>query len=353
MEKDVALAQIKGYLSHLDTLGANDLFGLVNPLARCLTSNEADEVLNFGFDLLEEALGSEDGDGPWNDSLAPSLSCVEALAGYLWAGLARPSAADRWEHAHCVRNSLELDWQPLLSALAIRSSSVDPHPFVDRGLVFYEWHARQWLCIALARGAMETPLAVAPFLVFLEASAREKHVVIRHFASDALRRMNEVSALPTALLNIANSTNRPALAPEVYGSGEYMSVDDGVEDEEAADDDERYFFGIDIGPYWFAPLGRTFGLNEQSIERRARAALRSRMSLGPHHRSDDQRYKRGLFRGQGTTHSHGSMPEVEDSVVYQSYHAMMFVAGLLLETKPVRRRADEEENLFDDWLKGQ
>jgi hypothetical protein len=32
---------------------------------------------------------------------------------------------------------------------------------------------------------------------------------------------------------------------------------------------------------------------------------------------------------------------------------MLFVAGQLLETKPVRRRADEEEDPFDDWLKGQ
>lgn len=44
---------------------------------------------------------------------------------------------------------------------------------------------------------------------------------------------------------------------------------------------------------------------------------------------------------------------MEDSVVYQSYHAMMFVAGNLLETKPVRRRVDEDENPFDDWLSGQ
>jgi len=47
------------------------------------------------------------------------------------------------------------------------------------------------------------------------------------------------------------------------------------------------------------------------------------------------------------------MPEVEDGVVYQSYHAMMFVAGNLLVTKPVRRRVDEDENPFDDWLSGQ
>ena len=352
-EKDVASARIKGYLSQLDTLDAEDLFHLVDPLARHLTSDEADEVLNFGFDLLEEILDGKDGDGPWDDSLAPSSSCEEALASYLWAGLARPSAAERWEHTHCVRNCLELDWQSLLSALAARASSADPQPFVDRGLVFYEWHARQWLCLALARGAMDAPRAVAPFLAFLDSAAREQHVVIRHFASDALRRLNEVTPLPMDLLAIAKGANHSALATEIYARGECEIVDDDFSDGEAADDDERYFFGIDIGPYWFAPLGRVFGLNQRSIERRARAVLRDRISFGHRRRVDDQRYKRGLFRGRETTHSHGSMPGVEDCVVYQSYHAMMFVAGQLLETKPVRRCAYEKEDPFDDWLKGQ
>ena len=350
-ENDVAMARIKGYLSQLDTLDAEDLFHLVDPLARRLTNDEADEVLNFGFDLLEEVLEGEDGDGPWNDSLTAPSSCEEALAGYLWAGLARPSTAERWEHAHCVRNCLALDWQPLLSALATRAMSADPQPFVDRGLVFYEWHARQWLCIALARGAMDAPRAAAHFLAFLDAAAREQHVVVRHFASGALRSLNEVSALSTDLLDIANGANRPALPTEIYDRGEYEIVDDEALDGVAVDDD-RYFFGIDIGPYWFAPLGRVFGLNEQSIEQRALAVLRGRLSLG-HRRQDDQRYKRGLFRGRETTYRHSSMPEVEDVVVYQSYHAMMLVAGQLLETKPVRRRADEDEDPFDDWLSGQ
>lgn len=352
-ENDVAMARITGYLSQLDTLDAEDLFHLVDPLARLLTNDEADEVLNFGFDLLEEVLEVEDGDGPWNDSLMAPSSCDEALAGYLWAGLARPSTAERWEHAHCVRNCLELDWQSLLSALATRASSANPHPFVDRGLDFYEWHARQWLCLALARGAMDVPRAVAPFLAFLDSAAREQHVVIRHFAADALRRLNVVHPLPADLLAVANSANRAALGTEVYDRGEHQIVDDDASGDEAADNDEKYFFGIDIGPYWFAPLGRVFGLKEQSIERRARVVLRGRMSLGHRRRVDDQRYKRGLFRGRKTSHSHGSMPEVDDSVVYQSYHAMMFVAGLLLETKPMRRRADEEEDPFDDWLSGQ
>lgn len=352
LEKDVASARIKGYLSQLDTLDAEELFHLVEPLARRLTSEETDEVLNFGFDLLEEAFEGEDGDGPWNDSLAPPSSCEEALAGYLWAGLARPSTSERWEHAHCVRICLELDWQPLLSALAARALNADPQPFVDRGLMFYEWHARQWLCLALARGAMDAPRAVAPFLSFLAAAAREQHVVIRHFATGTLRRLNEVSALPKDLLDVVNRANQPGLPTQIIERGDYEVFDDQPSGGETLQDDDRYFFGIDIGPYWFAPLGRVFGLSERSIERRAMTVLRGRLSLG-HRRHDDQRYKRGLFRRKKTTYRHCSMPEVEDSVVYQSYHAMMFVAGNLLETKPVRRRVDEDENPFDDWLSGQ
>lgn len=353
VDKDVALARIRGYLAQLDTLDANELFYLMDPLALHLTSDEADEVLNFGFDLLEEALEEQEYDGPWCESLAPPSSCEEALAGYLWAGLAQPSTAARWEYAHCVRNCLELDWQPLLSALATYASGAEPRPFVDRGLVFYEWHARQWLCIALARGAMDVPRAVAPFLSFLDSCAREQHVVIRHFASDALRRLHEVQTLSPDLLAITNDVNRAALPTEVYGPEECTFVDDEAPDNEAMDDDEKYFFSLDIGPYWFAPLGRIFGLNQQAIEQRARVILRGRMSLAPIRGSDDQRYKRRLYQWRETSHSHGSMPKVEDLIVYQSYHAMMFVAGQLLETKPVRRRAYEEEDPLDYWLREQ
>lgn len=351
LERDVASARIRGYLSQLDTLDSSELFYLVDPLALHLTSDEADEVLNFGFDLLEEHLEEGDGDGPWKDSLAPSLSCEEALAGYLWAGLARPSTAERWEHAHCVRNCIELNWQSLLSALAARATDLDPHPFVDCGLIFYEWHARQWLCLALARGAMEAPQAITPFFEFLESAVKEQHVVIRHFAADALRRLNKVSELPRELLSIVTRINRPTLAAETYARGEHEFVDDDYSNGEI-EDDKQYLFSLDIGPYWLAPLGRVFGLNQQSIERRAHAVLREGMSIDNHRRVDDQRYRRGFFRGQETRHSHGSMPAVEDCLAYQAYHAMMLIAGQLLETKPIRHCVDDDENPFDDWLKG-
>lgn len=175
---------------------------------------------------------------------------------------------------------------------------------------------------------------------------------MRHFASDALRRLHQDSALPTDLLAIVNRANRPVLAVETDAHGD-RDVVDATSGADIAEEEEKYFFGIDIGPYWFAPLGRVFGLNQHAVERFARSVLRERMLLGSNRRVDDQRYKRGLYRGRETTHSHGSMPEVDDVVAYQSYHAMMLVAGKLLKSQPIRRRADEEENPFDNWMKGQ
>jgi hypothetical protein len=300
---EIAFAQIKGYLSQLDKLNAEDFFHLVQPLAQHLSSDEAEEVLNFGFDLLEDVLEDESGDGPWDISLAPLSSCEEALAGYLWAGLARSSSAERWEHAHCVRNCIELNWTPVLKAMASRASQRSPQPFVDNGLLFYEWHARQWLCIALARGAMEEPSAVEYFLPFLESCVREKHVIIRHFASKALKLINEVYELPSELFEIAQRANQPSMPIIHVERGKYRVVDD-EDSEEGISNDDKYLFGIDIGPYWFEPLGRIFGLSQQSIERRAREVMDGHMSRGMVRRRDDQRYIRGLFRSVNTSHSH-------------------------------------------------
>lgn len=117
-------------------------------------------------------------------------------------------------------------------------------------------------------------------------------------------------------------------------------------------DHEKYYFGIDIGPYWFAPLGRVFGINEDSVERRARQILRERMGVKFNHARDDARYKRKIFRDRNTSHSHGSLPRVDDLLAYNSYHAMMIVAARLLRTHPVGKNEDGPQNDFEEWLDG-
>jgi len=135
-------------------------------------------------------------------------------------------------------------------------------------------------------------------------------------------------------------------------TGWQQHVDDETSaTEEVLSDDEKYYFGIDIGPYWFAPLGRAFGLPEHALERRARRALRQRMGWrGRSGWQEDARYRRRIFGEWETYHSHGSLPQADDLNAYHGYHAMMMVAAALLKERPVRRRAGDATDESHEWL---
>ncbi|MET3479460.1 AVAST type 3 anti-phage nuclease/ATPase Avs3a [Variovorax atrisoli] len=351
-DEDVVAATLEGYSSQVDTLSAEGFFHLMDPLASCLSSNEAEEALSFGLGLLDDVLQPEDGDGPWRDNLLPPASSTEALAGYVWAGLGSPIVAKRWEFAHVVRTSVELGWTDLLSTLAKHATSNSAAPFVDEGLVFYEWHARQWLLIGLARGALDQPATVAPLISFLKTSAREEHVLIRAFAAQTLQSLQLAGIVTAQETEGLDAINQTELALEVYSGWHEPTPDDAPSHESELSSEEKYYFGIDIGPYWFAPLGRAFGVSEAGIEQRARQVLRERLATSFAKGRHDARYKRKMFEGSETSHSHGSMPQTDDLRAYHSYHAMMIVAARLLGTRSVRKNADESKDEFQDWLEG-
>jgi hypothetical protein len=114
---------------------------------------------------------------------------------------------------------------------------------------------------------------------------------------------------------------------------------------------DKYHFEIDIGPYWFAPLGLVFGISPSGITRRAIQVIRERMDGLATKHDNDARYKSGVFRHEQTRHSHGSMPRVEDLQAYRAYHAMMIVAARLLKTHSVGQASYSIENEFEDWIK--
>jgi hypothetical protein len=143
----------------------------------------------------------------------------------------------------------------------------------------------------------------------------------------------------------------PSLPEEVYSGWLAPEADDAPSPDETPSDDEKYYFGIDMRPYWFSPLGRAFGLTQEAIDRRARHAIRQHMGWsGGDSWRKDARHTRKLFRENETYHSHGSLPKTDDLCAYHGYHAMMLVAAALLRERPVRRRAEEPLDEFRKWL---
>jgi hypothetical protein len=351
---DVILA---GIGESAELAGPDRLFSLVGLLSGKLTSDESLEVLSYGLDLFNVVLEDTDGDGTWTPLLTPPTTVEDSLAGYIWAGLASPMATTRWEAAHVVVGLCALARVRVIAGLVAHASANTTKPFGNLQFVFYSLHAQQWLLIGTARAALEYGAALAPHTdhFLTHATKNQSHVLIRLFAArtaltlaaqgiitlpaDIRQRLVDINASPFKTINRDSSQD-------------YISRNASSDAEEELPEVDRYFFGIDFGPYWLEPLGRCFGMSQTEVERETLKAIRGDLGYaGAHRWAADERGKRRLYQHEGTYHSHGSYPRVDDYGFYLSYHAMMITAGRMLATRPqVQSSNDWEDDRFSDWM---
>lgn len=350
---DVVVAAI-GESSEL--AGPDRLFSLVNLLSSKVTHDDAIDVLSYGLDIFNAVLEDADGDGPWTADLNPPAEVEDALAGYVWAGLASPVGATRWEAAHVVVGLCALGRTHVLRRLFGHAAANTTKPYGDRRFVFYSLHAHLWLLIASARAALEYGDALVAHAdqLLKYATGGDPHVLIRLFAARATKSLDKRGLIELQIevrQRLSSINESPYEVVARNPSQEYLPRMPGESDDELPEND-RYFFGMDFGPYWLAPLGRCFGLSESEIERETLKSIRSDLGYSGRNRWDaDERMRRRLYREEGIHHSHGSYPRVEDYGFYLSYHAMLITAGRLLAAKPlIRCASDWEEDRFAEWL---
>lgn len=351
---DVVLAEIG---ESTELAGPDRLFSLVGLLSIKLTNDEGLEVLSYGLDLFNGVLEETDGDGPWTATLAPPPVVEDALSGYIWAGLASPEAATRWEASHVVVALCALGRTRVLDGLFRHASANTTTPFSDVQFAFYSLHAQQWLLIATARAALEFGPALVPhadhFLTPL--GANQPHVLIRLFAARtalALAAQGLIELQADVRERLIAINHSPFETIKLKPSEEYATGRKAANAEDGFPEGDQYFFGIDFGPYWLAPLGRCFGISQSKMEHETLKAVRGDLCYNGSHRWDeDERARRRLYEYERTRHSHGSYPRVDDQGFYLSYHAMLITAGRLLATTPLVESTDDwEENRFSDWL---
>ena len=339
--------QALGELS--DPLNSSELFSLASLLAIMLPESEALDVLSYSLDLLEEELKDQDGDGPWTSELNPPSDVHQSLAGYIWTALGSPEVEIRWEAAHVVRGLCLMGCDKMLGRLVALANANICNPFVDRTLRFYDMHAKQWLLIALARVAHESPATLASHSGFLTNQAlNNQHVLIRSLAAEAALTLQSHGAinLPQDTRHSLLMINTSQLEPQPSNVERLVG---NRQDQGGEANKDKFLFGIDIGPYWFAPLADLFGVSQSVVEDEAVRVICGDWNHNEDfHLHGDMRTKRGIFHEQETRHSHGSFPETDDLRFYLSYHAMMVVAGKLLRTTPL---ASDSWTTFAEWLR--
>ncbi|PTM94467.1 AVAST type 3 anti-phage nuclease/ATPase Avs3a [Mycoplana dimorpha] len=352
-EADIVEVVLDGIGETADLADAARLFSLVGLLAIKLSEDDALEALDFGLELFSSSLEEKDGDGSWSTNLLPPSDINAALAGYVWAAMAAPETVTRWEGAHAVLGFVALGRKDILEHLFNFSSENVGGPFVDAKLPFYSLHALQWFLIGVNRGAIANAAALAPYgqrLMDL-ALKGEPHILIRLFAARAVRILMD-NEIVDDQADLRHTLEHVAKSP--FPAVESKSYDRFTRSDEAGDanDDDSFYFSLDIGPYWYAPLGRVFGLSQGQIESEALAVIRGQLKFAGRGRWDeDERSRRKLYQEGHTYHSHGSYPRVDSLSFYQAYHAMLIVAGRNLACRQVH--CDSECGVVDefaDWL---
>ena len=335
-----------------DLIEANQLFSLIGLLTIKLSNDEALEALTYGLNLFNSVLEDRDGDGPWKDVFSPPSDVRECIAGYIWSALAAPEAVLRWEAAHAVLEACRLNRHDIVGHVVKMAAAKSGGPFVDARLPFYGLHALQWLLIGLARAVLEAPSAVAPYTKQLIGWALndQPHVLIRQFAARAAFQLVVKGYLADDLLESLRNVNKsplPIVESKTWERNVARKCGNGVET-----DEDRFYFGLDIGSYWYGPLARVFALSQGDIETEARKVIRSDFAFAAGGGWDeDERARRNLYEEPHLHHSHGSYPRADNLSFYYAYHAMMTVAGRLLATMPTHRNPEYgEDDEFADWL---
>jgi ribosomal protein L30/L7E len=335
-----------------EVVDAARLFSLVGLLVSKLSPDQARQALEFALELFEDDLTPSDGDGPWSSALKPPDDLHQAIAGFVWASLAAPETAFRWQAAHAVRGFCTLGQAQVVNHLVGFASSQVGGAFADGRLHFYDLHARLWLLIGFARAALETPELLVPHaeLFIHYALDDEPHLLIRHFAALSARELQhsgliQFNAGVASRLRDVNVSPLPAVPSQRYERQKPGGAQDAQESRS-----ERFTFGYDISRYWFDSLGDRFAKTPSEIELEAEQVIWDDWKLTHNgHWNADERANRGLYRDRETWHSHGSYPKTHDLNFYLSYHAMLTVAGKLLATAPLHQSPDEGDE-FQDWL---
>lgn len=337
-------------------LYSSALFGLATLAIKDLPPGEARKVLDFVLARFETHLTPEFGDGKWSPWLQPPADTLTAFSGWLWACLGNPDSAIRWEATHCVRRLVELNCQTEINSLLQWQNRAGISAYLGKDFAFYELQAQLHLLCGLARGALEQPTKLCPYIKEILTLGSTPHALIQWEASqmalaaeqaapgtlsaDVLRKLQALRQSPFA--------PRPAERDEVFHSPWHQNGNHPWP--------ERLYFDMDFREYWMDSLCGIFGITKDELVELLREAAEQDLGVvcGGDYPEDARRSVWESRRDQSHTthHSHGSYPAVYSYHFYYAFHAWMIVAAKLHKSMPMvkRDKTDWRESSWDEWL---
>lgn len=347
---------IEGLAAHGDLVHATTFFGFVTVASKHISTQEATDLLDFALSRFELHIDSEYADGPWSQLLLSPVHMDSTFTGFVWSALGSPRSSTRWCAVHCVRRLAEAQCRDEIDALIdwMERDTVDA--FGASKFPFYNLHARLYLLISLARVSIDNlHILLHHSNVFYRYAVQSPpHMLIQKYAADIA--LNIEKAYPgTYLKEVVDALQKVGKSQfdKVELKDRWETRDSYWHANETSDTSLNFHHGYDFDRYWFEPLGRVFGISSEQVE-----DLTTNVVINEWKREHDGGYKddprhllwRSSREQQGTYHSHGSYPRIDNYNFYLSYHAMFVVASRLLEKMPVVHSSDWYEDEWYEWL---
>ena len=334
---------------------ASRLFGFVRHAASFVSSDIASDLTHYALSRFELHIADELGDGPWASWLNVSNDINHSIAGFLWSALGSPRTEMRWRACHAVKKLADFKCPSILDSLMNWMELDTVNAFGCNQYPFYRLHARQYLLIAVSRISVDHPLLLKEYKqVFINIAKLEEHALIQKLSTTiALNLEKQVpGTYSTAEKSVLEGVGKAKQT--IIGEKYSFKVDSYLHTQGLVDTTLDYHFGIDMDDYWFAPLGRVFGVPSGQIAQLCADVIVNEWQLGSDwgYNSDPRVALWNRLRDQETYQYKGDYPKVDNKDFYLAYHAILVVAARLLANMPILQSEDDEyeEDTWSDWL---
>jgi hypothetical protein len=330
----------------VERLGAWQLYPVAGVLASGLTPQQRKDLLEEAIVHGERALEER------RQKPLPSLPAWQVygedratpFATLLYTLLGHPDTRIRWSCLHALRD-MDLQNEPvLLSALIERLDTENVGGFLPTNSSFLWMSAHAYLMIFFARFALDHPAALRPHVETLLRQALSRdfpHAQIRELAKRALLAVDDgiPGTLDVTTRQRLEAVNRPIEVQVIQGMRRHLS--------DARSYEGRFNFNpMDTLPYWYAPLGWRFNLGGGEIATLAEKWICDRWGFFGRNVPKPGKRRRDRDWHLVTNH-HGSFPVIEEGRTYLEYHAMLLVAGELIDSHRITLEYPDSD--YDSW----
>ena len=334
---------------------ASTFYGFAGSCVQELTVEEAEALLDFALTRFELHIEGDYADGLWREELHPPEQVTTSLTGYVWGCLGSPESHERWCAAHVVRRLYALSCQQEIDVLITWMCGGNTEAFIGKNHPFYILHAKQYLLVALARCALDSPaLLTKHSKVFSDIALHgEAHILIQRYAAEIALAIAQTTpaAYQSGVLSELKQVGKspfPIETTENY----YENRDTSWHQQGTVDTSLDLSLGYDFSSDWLEPLGDVFNVpGNQAEELAVEVILKDwQLSFSENHILDPRQELWNSQRDRSTWYSDASYPKTDSYSFYLSYHAMMSVAAKLLKTMPIIHSRDWHDNQWQDWL---